>query len=67
MKKENFENREIDYNSETCPPAWCPLEGEPGCCHGCEFIKHHYINDEMNALYCTHPYAYQRIRDWLIN
>jgi hypothetical protein len=42
------EKRMIE-EEETCPPSWCPLEINPGCCHGCRFSK--YIPEDH--IYCT--------------
>jgi hypothetical protein len=67
MDKENFQKRQINFEDESCPPSWCPLEGEPGCCHGCELCHYEYKNEDIDKLFCSHPDAYSKIGKLSIN
>lgn len=55
MEENKSEYRIIEFETESCPPGWCPLKRNElpreGCCHACR----HCGDDDH--YYCSHPKA----------
>ena len=58
MDQNKTEYKIIDFETESCPPLWCPInKTEPNsedCCHGCEYLGREGFYE---IVFCTHPDA----------
>jgi len=62
MANYKTEYRIIDFEVESCPPSWCPINKitphTEDCCHGCG-----YSGEEGNyeKVFCMHPDANEEL------